>query len=73
MSERYQIGDIVTFNGSPSLGLWEITGQYDKSAYQYSITNNGCDTEKYAKHRDLILVCSVNDRKDIDLDKLGVN
>ena len=66
MNSTYEMGDIVRFKDSPSLGLWEITGTYDKPAYQYSITKDACDSESFAKHNQLVLVCSVKDRKDID-------
>jgi hypothetical protein len=65
---KYRIGDIVRFkDNSHSLGLHEITGVYDnKEAYQYSVTNDECYTEHYARHSDLIFVCPVHERQDID-------
>lgn len=64
---KYEMGDIVRFkDNSQSLGLHEITGVYDdKAAYQYSVTNDECYNEHYARHNDLIFVCSAKDRKDI--------
>lgn len=60
----YSMGDIVRLK-SGRVGLYEITGSYDQKTYQYSVTNNECDTEHYVKHSDLIFVCSIKDRKDI--------
>lgn len=60
----YQICDIVRVKGDK--GLFEITEVYrNQKAYQYTITNNECESERYVKHDDLIFVCYNGDRKDI--------
>ncbi len=62
----YKTGDVVRFkDNTHSLGLHENTDVYDKQAYQYSVTNDECLSGFYARHNQLILVCSVEDRKDI--------
>jgi len=66
MKMKFSVGDIVRFkDNSHNLGLHEITEVYDKDAYQYSVTNDECFTEFYAKHNDLIFVCSKELRQDI--------
>lgn len=47
-------------------GIFEVADVYsDKLAYDCTITNNECDSERYVWQRDLILVCSVRDRMDL--------
>jgi hypothetical protein len=64
---KYQTGDIVRFKYGKGKkdGLHEITDVYQNKIYDYSITNDECNSEDYAFHSDLIFVCSVQDRKDI--------
>lgn len=66
---NFETGDVVRFkngkDGVNDYGLHEITGTYEGRSYQYSITYDECNSETYSKHEDLILVCSVKDRKDI--------
>jgi hypothetical protein len=61
---EYKTGDIVRLNESERKGLYEIVDCMDKSG-DYTVTNDECDSEYYAHHSHLILVCSVKDRKDI--------
>jgi hypothetical protein len=63
---KYGIGDIVRFKlGRGQDGLHEITDVYNDKVYQYTVTNDECNSEYYAKHEDLIFVCAFKDRKDI--------
>lgn len=62
---KYNTGDVVRYRLKQ--GLFEVTGAYtDKAAYDYTITNDECDTERYVLERDLIFVCSISDRQDLD-------
>lgn len=64
---KYRMGDIVRFKlgRDGKDGLHEITDIYKDKVYQYSVTNDECNSEYYAKHEDLIFVCAFKDRKDI--------
>ncbi len=65
---KYQICDVVRFKPEKEIsGLFEITGFHVPDGYECdcTITDNECNSESYAKQEDLILVCSVEDRKDI--------
>jgi hypothetical protein len=63
---NYKIGDIVRFKDREKKGLHEITGTYEDQVYQYSVTNDECDSEFYARSNQLVFVCSIDDRKDLD-------
>ncbi|OCA84461.1 hypothetical protein A8F94_17335 [Bacillus sp. FJAT-27225] len=61
---EFKIADIVRYKRQT--GLFEVTGAYtDKAAYDYTITNNECDTERYVLGEHLIMVCPAELRKDI--------
>ena len=60
---RFMTGDIVRYKKEK--GLFEVTDTYNQKAYDYTITNNECDSEKYVKAEDLIMVCGVDSREDI--------
>ncbi|HDR7486358.1 MULTISPECIES: hypothetical protein [Bacillus cereus group] len=61
----YGTGDIIRFKDEKIYGLFEITGVIEEDTYQYTVTSDECDTEYYAKHKDLIFVCHRSDRKDL--------
>lgn len=61
---KYYAGDIVRFiDARRIVGLHEVSG-YDEDG-EITVTNDECNSEFYADEDDLILVCSVDDRKDI--------
>lgn len=61
---KYYAGDIVRFiDARRIVGLHEVIG-YDEDG-EITVTNDECNSEFYADEDDLILVCSVDDRKDI--------
>lgn len=61
---KYYAGDIVRFiDARRIVGLHEVCG-YDEDG-GITVTNDECNSEFYADEDDLILVCSVDDRKDI--------
>lgn len=59
----YKMADIVRINRIN--GLFEVTQHFTDKSYDYSVTNNECDTEIHVNKEDLIFVCSVDSRKDI--------
>ncbi|SET42194.1 hypothetical protein SAMN05216389_11111 [Oceanobacillus limi] len=69
---KYSVGDVVRTKDRGLLGLWEVTNicdiarDPDSFDYDYMITDNECDSEIYVRENDLILVCKVEDRRDID-------
>jgi hypothetical protein len=61
---KFQIADIVRFKPEEEeFGLYEVTGY--SADEEITITNNECNSECFADENALILVCSVQDRKDI--------
>lgn len=63
---KYYIGDIVRL--SHEYGLYEVTGSCNTEKsfdYDYTVTNDECVTEPYAKEKEMTLVCRFKDRKDI--------
>lgn len=61
---KFKRGDIVRFEHEKEIfGLHEVTGESANS--EITVTHNECNSESYADEKDLILVCSVVDRKDI--------
>ena len=61
---KYKIGDIVRFKHDKHIfGLHEVTGE-DANG-EITVTPNECNSEFYANRKDLIFVCSKEDRKDI--------
>jgi hypothetical protein len=71
MSQAFglKVGDVVRFKyeyykNNPK-GLHEIVDVHDTEEFEYTVTVNECDSEFKAKHKDLILVCSAQDRTDI--------
>lgn len=64
---KYGTGDIVRFKHGKGKkdGLHEITGVYHNKIYDYSVTNDECNSEYLAFHDDLIFVCSYLNRKDV--------
>jgi hypothetical protein len=63
---KYEMGDIVRHKFRGMNGLWEVSGITNNPVYQYFITNNECDSEVHVKEDELIFVCSVRVRKDLD-------
>jgi hypothetical protein len=59
----FKMADIVRIKGVK--GLFEVTQSFTGKTYDYSVTNNECDTELYVNKKELIFVCSVDSRKDI--------
>lgn len=63
MGVKYNTGDIVRFVEDRRIfGLHEVTG-YDANG-EITLTDDECNSEFYANEEDLILVCSVKERKD---------
>jgi hypothetical protein len=65
---KFEICDIVRFKPEKEIfGLYEITGFHVPSDYECdcTITKDECNSEIYARQDDLMLVCSINDRKDL--------
>lgn len=61
---KYYAGDIVRFiDARRIVGLHEVSGYGEDG--EITVTNDECNSEFYADEDDLILVCSVDDRKDI--------
>lgn len=61
---KYYTGDIVRFiEARRILGLHEVSGCDEDG--EITVTDDECNSEFYANEGDLILVCSVEDRKDM--------
>lgn len=63
---KLNIADIVRIKGKK--GLFEVTANYENEGktYHYAVTNNECDTEIFVNKNEIIFVCPVHERQDID-------
>jgi hypothetical protein len=62
LKREYEIGDVVRHK--IGVGLLEISGNFSMGTY--SVTSDSCDSEFLVKEDDIILVCAVKDRRDLN-------
>lgn len=71
---NFSMGDVVRFSGFEYPGLYEVIGECDAAIhgedvfeYDYYVTHDFAESEIKVRSEDLILVCGVKNREDINV------